>query len=287
MKLQLITIQRKTGLQFLCQLLLLSALFAASACSRRYDDMPAYTSIPWKEYENQGVGRFKSSYLSDQIDRYYRGINPGPIGITTFVNLDDLYNTSSFGRMYAEQVMSELAMKGYDVVEIRHADALQFLSNTGEFALSRDIGMVRKERDLGGLIVGTYTVSPIRVYVNARLIDPATSLVVSAGSVEMTKTEEIAKLVKSGNVSPSLERIPVRHLGMQAVPWYQNPTQQGMLYDLEERAAAQAPYGSAMMKPNTAAPQLPLQAAPQSDPAPQLKEAPPVQDTATPETSEH
>jgi TolB-like protein len=175
--------------------------------------MPAYWPIPNKDYDNYGPGRFKTSLLAAQIDRHYRGSAPGPIGVTTFVNVDDLYSSSTFGRMVGEQLMSELAMKGFDVIELRHTDALQFLDRGGEFALSRDVGMVRPERNLAGVVVGTYVASPERVYVNARLIDPSTSVVLSAGSVEMSKTPELTKLLRGGSLPGSLERIPVRHLG--------------------------------------------------------------------------
>jgi TolB-like protein len=180
--------------------------------------MPAYWPIPNKDYDNYGPGRFKTSLLAAQIDRHYRGSAPGPIGVTTFVNVDDLYSSSTFGRMVGEQLMSELAMKGFDVIELRHADALQFLDRGGEFALSRDAGMVRPERNLAGVVVGTYVASPERVYVNARLIDPSTSVVLSAGSVEMSKTPELTKLLRGGSLPGSLERIPVRHLGNISQP---------------------------------------------------------------------
>lgn len=197
-------------------LILLTVLLGA--CSRRYDDLPPYLPYWFDESPNESVGRFKTSYLTQQIDEYYRGANPGPIGVTTFVNIDDLYSTSTFGRMVAEQVMSELTMKGYDVVELRHSDALQFLNPGGEFALSRDIATVRRERELGGVVVGTYVVSPVRVYLNARLVDPSSSLVLSAGSVEMSKTGEIARMLRNGSVPGTLERIPVRHLGISTYP---------------------------------------------------------------------
>lgn len=220
-------------LQVLCQLGLLSAVIFLGACSKRYDDLPAFWPVPFEDYDNQSVGRFKTSFLVDQIDTYYRGTNPGPIGVTTFVNIDDLYNTSTFGRMVAEQVMSELAMKGYDVVELRHADALQFLASDGEFALSRDVGFVRRERELGGVIVGTYTISPVRIYLNARLIDPASSMILSAGSVEMPKSEEIAKMLKGGSLPVSLERIPVKHLEQATFPAILN-SGSNRYYELEE-----------------------------------------------------
>lgn len=163
-------------------------------------------------------GPFRVAYLAEQIDRYYKGTNPGPVGVTTFVNLDDLYNTSTFGRMYSEQLMNELTMRGYDVVEMRHTDALQFLASAGEFSLSRDSSLVRRSRDLGAVVVGTYVVSPVKVYVNARLLNPSTSMVLSAGSVELPKSGEIARLVRGTGMPATLERIPVRHLGFGTFP---------------------------------------------------------------------
>ena len=221
-------------LQLLCHLLILITVIAAlSACSKRYNNLPTFAAFPIKDYPNESVGRFKTAYLAEQFDSFYRGTNPGPIGVTTFVNLDDLYATSSFGRMLSEQVMSELTMRGYDVIELRHMDALQFLSNEGEFALSRENGFVRKERELGGIVVGTYVASPERVYLNARLLDPTTSKVLTAGSVEMDKTEEIAKMLKGGTVRTSLERIPVKHIGFSSFPMNLMPNS-GQVHELEE-----------------------------------------------------
>lgn len=221
--------------QAMCQILLLGIIvLTIPGCSRRYDDYAVFSPFNTKEYPNYGVGRFKSSYLAEQIDEHYRGINPGPIAIATFVNIDDLYSTSTFGRIYAEQIMSELSMRGFDVVELRHADAVQFLAPDGEFALSRDVAVLRRARDLGGIVVGTYAVSPQRVYVNARLIDPSTSLVQAAASVEMPKTMEIAKLLRGGGVHPTMERIPVRHLNNNSYPLAWNPAMLGQKWEAEE-----------------------------------------------------
>lgn len=227
----------QNSLQYTCQVaatLLLLVLLVG--CSRRYSNLPPYSPFAFKEYPNESVGRFKTSYIVDQIEEFYRGTNPGPIGVTTFVNVDDLYSTSTFGRMFSEQVMGELAMKGFDVVELRHSDALQFLNTAGEFAMSRDITQVRRERNLGALLVGTYVASPQRVYVNARLLDPTNSMVLSAGSVEMDKTSEISRMLRGGAFPGTLERIPVKHLSNGAFPLYVNPA--GRVYDLEEEAGS-------------------------------------------------
>lgn len=230
----------KGTLQGACHLFILGAAILLAGCSKRYSDVPAYWPFSIGDYDNQSVGRFKSSYIVDQIDSYYRGVNPGPIGVTSFVNADDLYSTSSFGRMYAEQVMNELAMRGYDVIELRHADAVQFISNRGEFALSRDPSSVRRERELGGVVVGTYVVSPVRVYVNARLLDPSSSMVLSAGSVEMAKTDELSRMLRVGSVPTTLERIPVRHVGLSTFPMAMFPNEGRQIYDVEESGPVHA-----------------------------------------------
>lgn len=246
------------SLQGVCQTLLVLAVgLLVAGCSGRYDDMPASWSVPSGEYEKTAIGRFKTGYLVDQIDNFYKGVSPGPIGVTTLVNLDDLYETSSFGRVYSEHLMSELVMRGYDVVELRHADALRFLSAGGEFGLSRELGAVRASQQLGSVLVGTYEVSPERVYINARLINPSTSMILSAGSVEMSKTKEIAKLLRGGGIPVAMERIPVKHLTSGAIPLMAVPTQ-GKLYDWEEtsgpyaaRPEATLPSAPRFIEPDT------------------------------------
>jgi TolB-like protein len=179
-----------------------------------------YAPFFFEDYSNASVGRFKSSFIIEQIDHYFNGSDPGPIGVTTLAKLDDLDATSPFGRLFAEQMISELAMRGYDVIEIRHGDALQFLPiEGGEFSLSRRLNSVRPMRELGALLVGTYSDTPARVYVNVRLVDPSTSRILSAGSVEMRKTAELARLLRGGSGQrPTLERIPVRRLQYDTLP---------------------------------------------------------------------
>ena len=83
-------------LQRLCHVLLLALIIILlAACSKRYNDLPVYSPFGFGEYANESVGRFKTAYIVEQIDEHYRGVNPGPIGVTTFVNADDLYSTST------------------------------------------------------------------------------------------------------------------------------------------------------------------------------------------------
>lgn len=205
-----------------CALLLTLLLLAG--CSKRYSDLPSFFPFQIGDYDNKSVGRFKTSYIADQIDEYFRGTDPGPVGITTFVNLEDLYTTSPFGRLCGEQLMSELAMRGYDVIELRHGDAITFLNPDGEFGLSREATTVKRSQRLGAVLVGTYSASPERIYVNVRLVDPSSSRVLSAASVEMSRTKELSKLLRGGSVPLTLERVPLRHLSPNGAPLPSAPT---------------------------------------------------------------
>lgn len=171
-----------------------------------------------RDVENQSVGRFKTSYLADQIYAYYNGNLSGPIVVTTFVDVNNLYETSSFGRILSEQLISELSMRGFNVIELRLAEALQIMNDKGEFGLSRDLATLKREHKISTIVTGTYATSPDRVYLNVRMIDPKTSFINSVGSVEMAKSEEIARLLRTSVTPQVLERIPVRHLGYGRSP---------------------------------------------------------------------
>ncbi|MCB0358614.1 MAG: hypothetical protein KDD44_03235 [Bdellovibrionales bacterium] len=246
-------------IRFSTLLLVVISCGIISGCSKRFNDLPAFSAIPIYDAYNHSVGRFKTSYLADQIHAYYRGHTNGPIGVTTFVDLDDLYGSSSFGRFVGEQLMTELAMRGYNVIELRKTDMVQILSNEREFSLSRDVGALRDFQNLSGIVVGTYVASPIRVYLNARLIDPKSAIVVSAGSVEMAKTDEIARLLRANSLPTTLERIPVRNLGYTSnlMPFYPPWAAQGFYpygmhsdrFEREEEPMANPGMDQKMMAP--------------------------------------
>jgi TolB-like protein len=235
----------------------LFALLLVAGCSKRFDDLPVFSALPILEYENSSVGRFKTSYLADQIHAYFRGNASAPLAVATFVDLDNLYNSSTFGRLLGEQLMSELAMKGYNVLEVRQSDALQIMMEQGEFGLSRDVKRMRPHQDVSGLIVGTYTASLDRIYVNARLIDPANALVLSAGSVEMRRTDEISRMLRTNSLPNSLERIPVKNLVFSDSPApyyfpYPPPTrfgQRGKYFEDAEEMYPAEPKDNSLIPP--------------------------------------
>ena len=214
-------------------------------CSKRYHNLPTFWAIPISDPVNQSVGRFKTSYIADQIHAYYRGQISGPIAVTTFVDIDNLYQSSTYGRILGEQLMSELAMRGYNVVELRLSDAMHIMNYNGEFSLSRETAMLRNNQEISAMVVGTYAASPLRVYLNARVIEPKTARVMSVGSVEMERTEEITRLLRTNSFPTNLERIPIRSLQSSSVYGSFWPRQQPWFYP---NAPTHAPWDDREMK---------------------------------------
>jgi TolB-like protein len=103
-----------------------------------------------------------------------------PLLTATFVNINSLENSSGLGRMIAEQVSSRFAQEGFTVIEMKLRGNIFVKENAGEFVLSRSISDISQDHDVAAVIAGTYAVGRQSIYVNARLIRAADSLVLAA-----------------------------------------------------------------------------------------------------------
>jgi TolB-like protein len=200
-------------------LLCLSIILVAIGCgySKRYDNLDPN----WSSGNDTPVGRFKTTYLAEQIHNFFRGSYSVALAVATFVDVDNLDSTSSFGRIMSEQLISELGMKGYTILEIRRADALQIVNGAGEFALSRNLSQLQKQYNLGGIVVGTYAVSSKRVYLNVRILDPRNSKILSVASAEIENNAEVQELLNkqvSGDVQAQAKSTMLNNMILERVP---------------------------------------------------------------------
>ncbi|HIJ83028.1 MAG: hypothetical protein HW380_1524 [Magnetococcales bacterium] len=93
-----------------------------------------------------------------------------PLLVASFVELDRLEKTSTFGRLVAEQMASRLTQKGFSLIELKLREQLYIQSGAGEFALSRELQKISRERDAQALLVGTYSQVNDFVYVSAKIV---------------------------------------------------------------------------------------------------------------------
>ncbi len=139
----------------------------------------------------------------------------GPVAVATFVDLNNLYRTSPFGRYIAEQLMGELQRAGFNVVEIRKADSIMVKPRYGEYGLSRDIQELARQSSARYVLAGTYVTKGRYILINARLISNENNMVASSGLKILRKDPFLEKLLwpsASPEMVPAV-RVPVKELG--------------------------------------------------------------------------
>ncbi len=101
--------------------------------------------------------------------------------VASFVNVNNLEESSSFGRIIAEQIASRFAQRGQSVIELKLRQNSIFISEgKGEFMLSRDLREISKTHNTSAVVVGTYANGGDRLYVSARMVRPADNILIAA-----------------------------------------------------------------------------------------------------------
>lgn len=107
-------------------------------------------------------------------------LNPAqPMIIATIVNIDDLNNSSTFGRLVSEQISARFSQARYSMIEMKFREFVYMKQDQGELLLTREIKDVAKNHNAQAVIVGTYALSGDYVFVNLKVIQPSTNIVLA------------------------------------------------------------------------------------------------------------
>ncbi len=128
-----------------------------------YATLNEYTDslAEWLEY----VLTFKDGrYFKDK--RTYKDQKTTPFDrdsrlmLTSFATLDNLEETSSLGRLMAEQIGARLTQQGFTIIDPRlNPNNIQIVPKSGEFMLSRDVLKLTTKHDIQAVVAGHYTVA--------------------------------------------------------------------------------------------------------------------------------
>lgn len=151
-----------------------------------------------------GVFNSNMIFLADQVDRNRDdAVVSKPLIVTSFANLDDLSETSSLGRLIGEQLMHEMKVRGWNVIDMRVTKSIS-VNPSGEFSLSRDLGRIRDTFKVGSVVVGTYTKTSDGLLLSARVIDVSTGAVVSTAQSRLARDRFTTQLVTLPTVYPTV-----------------------------------------------------------------------------------
>ena len=103
----------------------------------------------------------------------------GPLLVATVVNVSNLDQSSSLGRLMTEQISGRVVQLGYQVVEPKLRNNMA-IKGTGELILSRDADLLKKSFTAQAVISGTYAVGHEAVHVNLKLLELASGRLLSS-----------------------------------------------------------------------------------------------------------
>jgi TolB-like protein len=119
-----------------------------------------------------------------------------PILVASFVNIDNVQQSSTFGRMTAEQIGSRLVQRGYKVIEMKMRGSIFVQEKTGELLLSRELRQISLQHDAYAVVVGTYGASKGTVYVTAKLVRAEDNVILSSYDYRLPMGPDTKKMLQ-------------------------------------------------------------------------------------------
>lgn len=114
-----------------------------------------------------------------------------PILVTTLVDNNNLSQTSPFGRIVQEHIISRLVKLGYTVKEIKLANTLKINPGSGETILSRNLAVLTGSQQTQAILAGTISHNDSTMYISTRLINPANSNIIATEDYRLCMDENI------------------------------------------------------------------------------------------------
>ena len=115
----------------------------------------------------------------------------------SFVNINNLDKSSSFGRIISQQFSTYFASAGYNVAEMLLRQNVYIKQQQGEFLLSRELKEISKQHNAHAVIVGTYAVGKNSIYITAKMVDTRTNEVISSVDYALPMGPDTRLLLKN------------------------------------------------------------------------------------------
>lgn len=133
------------------------------------------------------------SVISEEFDRYTSSEvkQNSTILMTSIVNVNNFKETSNFGRLYSDSLLTNLKRSGWNIVDYRGKE-LATQAKNGEFYLSRE-NLQQLPRKNYYFLVGTYSTYADKLVLNVRVINSKTGEVLIASN-SMIVDKEIVNL---------------------------------------------------------------------------------------------
>ncbi|WP_313034196.1 FlgO family outer membrane protein [Massilia alkalitolerans] len=120
-----------------------------------------------------------------------------PLIMATIVNIDALEQTSMLGRLVSEQLSTRLAQGGMKMLEMKLRNSVYLKRGQGELMLTREIGEVASAHNAQAVVVGSYAETRDAVFINVKVIQPGTNLVLAGHDYVLAKEGTVRSMLQS------------------------------------------------------------------------------------------
>ncbi|MBU1657626.1 hypothetical protein KKG72_01060 [bacterium] len=133
--------------------------------------------------------------VADELSKGMLDYRNHKLVLTSLVDLNNFKESSNFGRLFSESLMTQMTLRGNHVIEFR-GDDIVTKTQHGEFKLNRARIQSIEDKDIL-ILVGTYSKMDDSVIVNVRIIEKNSNILVSAASAYIPFTEtQKPKIIK-------------------------------------------------------------------------------------------
>ena len=103
-----------------------------------------------------------------------------PLIIATVVNIDAIEQSSTLGRLISEHVSARFTQVGYRAIEMKFRNSVYVKRDQGELMLTREIKELAQSYEAQAVVVGTYGAANDYAFVNLKVVDPKSNIVLAA-----------------------------------------------------------------------------------------------------------
>lgn len=136
---------------------------------------------------------------ADALALQLRGklLDDKPLIMATLVNIDALEQTSMLGRLVSEQLSTRMAQGGMKMLEMKLRNSVWLKRGQGELMLTREIGDVASTHNAQAVVVGSYAETRDAVFINVKVIQPTTNLVLAGHDYVLAKEGTVRSMLQS------------------------------------------------------------------------------------------
>lgn len=185
----------------MCRRIIATAVISCSVVS--VDGCALYST----EFDNAASNQFIPSNRAAGVALLNQAkgtLSPSsPIIMATLVDINFLETSSTMGRVISEQISAAFSQAGYRMIEMKIRDRVYIKRNEGELLLTRELVDMAKQHEAQAVIVGTYGVAADTVFVNLKIVQPGTNVVLGAHDYALPKDNNVRAMLPPERYRPN------------------------------------------------------------------------------------